>query len=163
MTANVNTASVNTANVNVYECMCLLDTNKVAGNTTELSNQVHAILEKHKAEILISRPWDDRKLAYTVKGQKKALYYLIYIKIEGPNLAAVEHDCLLNENVLRFLFLKIDPKLTDVMLSLAREDRPVALQTVQQDPTGEDYFQEDDRGSRRGGGGGGGRRYDSKD
>jgi hypothetical protein len=49
------------------------------------------------------------------------------------------------------------------MLSLAREDRPVALQTVQQDPTGEDYFQEDDRGSRRGGGGGGGRRYDSKD
>ncbi len=98
-----------------------------------------------------------------MKGQKKALYYLIYIKIEGPNLAAVEHDCLLNENILRFLFLKIDPKLVDVLLSLAREDRPVALQTVQQDPTGEDYFQEDDRGSRRGGGGGGGRRYDSKD
>jgi len=52
----------------------------------------------------------------------------------------------------------------DVMVSLAREDRPVALQTVQQDPTGEDYFQEDDRGPRRsGGGGGGGRRYDNKD
>ena len=64
---------------------------------------------------------------------------------------------------LGFLFLKIDPKLVDVMLSLAREDRPVALQTVQQDPTGEDYFQEEERGSRRGGGGGGGRRYDSKD
>ena len=69
MTANANIESVSTANVNVYECMFLLDTNKVAGNTTELSNQVHAILEKHKAEILISRPWDDRKLAYTVKGQ----------------------------------------------------------------------------------------------
>jgi len=66
MTANANIESVSTANVNVYECMFLLDTNKVAGNTTELSNQVHAILEKHKAEILISRPWDDRKLAYTL-------------------------------------------------------------------------------------------------
>ncbi len=61
MTANANIESVSSANVNVYECMFLLDTNKVAGNTTELSNQVHAILEKHKAEILISRPWDDRK------------------------------------------------------------------------------------------------------
>ena len=65
------------------------------------------------------------------------------------------------ENILRFLFIKIDPKLVDVMVSLAREDRPVALHTVQQDPTGEDYFQEEERAPRRGGGGG--RRYEGKD
>jgi len=45
---------------NVYECMFLLDTNKVAGDVTAAAQQLRTILERNQAEILASRPWDER-------------------------------------------------------------------------------------------------------
>src|SRR5947209_12376987 len=107
---------------NVYECMFLLDTNKVAGDVAAAQKQLHAMLEKNHAEILASRPWDERRLAYPIKNHKKGLYYLVYFRTEGKNIVGVEHDCALNEMVLRTLILSIDAKLVDIMLQLARDE-----------------------------------------
>src|SRR5919197_485293 len=106
---------------NVYECMFLLDTNKVAGDVSAAVKQLHAILERNQAETLASRPWDERRLAYPIKGHKKGLYYLTYFRTEGKNLVNIERDFALNEMILRNLVLKIDPKLVDTMLALARD------------------------------------------
>jgi small subunit ribosomal protein S6 len=113
---------------NVYECMFLLDSNKVAGDVPGAAQQIHSILEKHQAEILASRPWDERRLAYSVSGSKKGLYYLLYFKVEGKKLVEIEQDVALNETILRSLVLKIDPKLVDTMLAIARDERTPALQ-----------------------------------
>src|SRR6188472_1927072 len=101
----------------VYECMFLLDTNKVAGDVPGAAKQLHAILEKNSAEVLASRPWDERRLAYPVKGHKKGLYYLTYFRSEGKSLVPIEHDIALNEMILRSQILKIDPKLVETMLA----------------------------------------------
>ena len=45
----------------VYECMFLLDTNKVSGDVPGAAAQLHAVLEKNGAEVLASRPWDELK------------------------------------------------------------------------------------------------------
>lgn len=136
---------------NVYECMFILDTNKVAGDVNNVSKQLHAVLERHHAEVLVSRPWiaRDEKLAYPVKNAKKGLYYLAYFRTEGKNLAAIEHDFALNESILRNMVLKIDPKMVDAMLSLGRDERALALQTVNTPPDDELGLDSDDR-SRRG-------------
>jgi small subunit ribosomal protein S6 len=115
---------------NVYECMFLLDTNKVAGDVPAAAQQLHAILERNQAEVLASRPWDERRLAYPVKGQKKGLYYLTYFRSEGKNLVNIERDFALNETILRMLVIHIDPKLVDVMLALARDEHAFALHSV---------------------------------
>ncbi len=115
---------------NVYECMFLLDTNKVAGDVPAAAQQLHAILERNHAEVLASRPWDERRLAYPVKGQKKGLYYLTYFRSEGKNLINIERDFALNETILRLLVIHIDPKLVDIMLALARDEHALALQSV---------------------------------
>src|SRR5437763_17204765 len=86
---------------NVYECMFLLDTNKVAGDVPAAAKQLHTLLERNQAEILASRPWDERRLAYPVKGHKKGLYYLTYFRSEGKNLINIERDLTLLEPVLR--------------------------------------------------------------
>ncbi len=138
---------------NVYECMFLLDTNKVAGDVGAASKQLHAIMERNQAEVLASRPWDERRLAYPVKGHKKALYYLTYFRTEGKNISPMERDFALNEMILRTLILHIDPKLVDIMLTLARDERAVALQTVNE-PQGDEEGGEGgngERGPRRGG------------
>ena len=139
---------------NVYECMFLLDTNKVAGDVGSAAKQLHAILERNHAEVLASRPWDERRLAYPVKGHKKGLYYLTYFRTEGKNLVGIEHDCALNETILRTLVLHVDPKLVDIMLTLARDEHAVALQTVNEQAAAEEGLggeEEGERGPRRGG------------
>jgi small subunit ribosomal protein S6 len=138
---------------NVYECMFLLDTNKVAGDAPAAAKQLHGILEKHSAEVLASRPWEERRLAYPVKGHKKGLYYLMYFRTEGKNLDTIERDMQLNEMVLRSMVLHVDPKMVDTLLEVARDERQgVALQTVNEPPADEDIGREGedgDRGPRR--------------
>ena len=51
-------------------CSCSTPT-KMAGRPGRRPDQLHAHLEKHGAEILASRPWDDRKLAYPIKGAEE--------------------------------------------------------------------------------------------
>src|SRR6266851_4441812 len=115
---------------NVYECMFLLDTNKVAGDVHAAAQQLHTLLERNHAEMLASRPWDERRLAYPIKGHKKGLYYLTYFRTEGKNILNLERDLQLNEMVLRYLILHVDPKLVDIMLELARDQHAMALQSV---------------------------------
>jgi small subunit ribosomal protein S6 len=119
---------------NIYECMFLLDPNRVSGDVGAAAQQLHTVLERHGAEILASRPWDERRLAYPIKGHKKGLYYLMYYRVEGKNLVNIERDFALNEMVLRTLTLAIDPKLVDTMLALARDEHALALQSVPEAP-----------------------------
>jgi small subunit ribosomal protein S6 len=121
---------------NVYECMFLLDTNKVAGDVAAAAEQIRTVLERNQAEILASRPWDERRLAYPVKGHKKGLYYLTYFRMDGKNLLNVERDFALNEMVLRTLVLRIEPKHVETLLAIARDEHALALQ-VAPEPSGE--------------------------
>jgi small subunit ribosomal protein S6 len=121
--------------------MFLLDTNKVAGDVTEAAKQLHGMLEKNGCEILASRPWDERKLAYPIhkshSSHKKGLYYLTYFRTESKNIVAIEKDCSLNEMILRLLVLRIHPKWIDPLLAVARDEHQVHLQTVNE-PLGDE-------------------------
>ena len=134
---------------NVYEALIMLDTSKVAGDLPTAQQQLHTIMERNKAEVLASRPWDERRLTYPIRGQKKALYYLLYVRTNGEHLDAIEHDLKLNESVLRTMVLRIEPKLEETMLQIARDPHAMALQAVVEEP--DDYLT---------GGGGGGRDRD---
>jgi small subunit ribosomal protein S6 len=137
----------------VYECMFLLDTNKVSGDVPGAAKQLHAILERNSAEILASRPWDERRLAYPIRRNnqvhKKGLYYLIYYRAEGSVLSKIEHDVALNEMILRSMTLRIDPKLVDIMLQLAQDEHAVALHTANESDDGGDMEGDGGRRPRR--------------
>jgi small subunit ribosomal protein S6 len=133
-----------------YECMFLLDANKVSGDIQAAAQQLHAVFERNHAEVLASRPWDERRLSYPIKGQKKGLYYLTYFKTEGKNLVAIEGDFALNEMVLRSLVIRIDPKLVDTMLTLARDEHALALHASADEPAAEEPAGGDDAGGPRG-------------
>ena len=144
---------------NVYECMFLLDTNKVSGDVPGAAKQLQSILEKHKAEVLASRPWDERRLAYPIEKHKKGLFYLMYFRAEGKIMQELDHDFKLNEMIIRSMVLHIEPKLVDTMLALARDENALALQLIQDDPddaTGDMGGDDHRRGGR-------GRRFEGDD
>src|SRR5262249_17858491 len=134
---------------NVYECMFLLDPNKVAGDVPAAAKQLHGLLERHQAEVLASRPWDERRLSYPVGSHKKGLYYLTYFRTEGKNVSPLEGDLRLNEMILRHLIIKVDPKLESIMLAVARDEHAMHLQSVTEDAI-DDLEGGGDLGHRRG-------------
>ena len=121
---------------NVYECMFLLDTAKVAGDIAAADQQLRALLERNHAQVLVSRPWDERRLAFPIKNQKKGLYYLTYFSAAGKDLVGIERDCVLSEFILRMLVLKIHPKLVETMLAVAKGEHAVALHNLNEEADG---------------------------
>jgi small subunit ribosomal protein S6 len=120
--------------VQLYECMLILDSGKVAGDLQESVQHLHSTLEKHKGEVVTSRPWDEqRKLAYSIGKQKKALYYLLYFKIDSRSVPLIEADFKLNEAVLRYLVIRIDPKISEAMLAVAKDPHGMALQSANEE------------------------------
>src|SRR4051812_24393322 len=104
--------------------MFLLDSTKVAVNWDEAVQQVHDILTKHNSEIIASRQWDERRLAYPVEGQKKGTYLLTYFKTDGSELKEIVADCHLSDLILRELILKVHPKLADHLVTQSMTSNP---------------------------------------
>ncbi len=131
--------------VNTYEAMFLLDSAKVAVSWDESVKHVHDILAKHNSEIVASRQWDERRLAYPVEGHKKGTYLLTYFKTEGSALKEIVADCHLSDTILRELILKVHPKLVDHLVTQAMTSTPGA----EEDEGGGRREEEDDRPRRR--------------
>ncbi|MHC4716520.1 MAG: 30S ribosomal protein S6 [Planctomycetota bacterium] len=89
-----------------YEAMFVLD----AGNSDfeAASAPVRDALARSEAEMLAIKPWDERRLAYEVKGRRRGLYVLTYFKADPARLDALEHDVQLDERILRALILSAD-------------------------------------------------------
>jgi len=93
-------------NKKTYEGMFLID----AGNPDfqAASEPITNVLNRTEAEVLSLKPWDERKLAYEIKGRKRGLYVLSYFKVDPLRVAEIEHECELDERVLRVLILRQD-------------------------------------------------------
>lgn len=110
--------------VNTYEGMFLLDSTKVALNWEEAVQHVHDILTKYNAEIVASRQWDERRLAYPVNGHRKGTYLLTYFNVDGSQIRDIEADFRLSDLVLRDLILKVPVKLADHLVTQAMTSTP---------------------------------------
>src|SRR4051812_17603434 len=109
--------------VQTYEAMFIWDSNRFSRDPSVTSQQVQAMVEKSGGEVLASRLWDDgRKLAYPIDGHKKGTYWLTYFKLEPTRLHEINRACQLNENILRHLFIKLDPRVAGTLISVARGD-----------------------------------------
>jgi len=84
--------------------MFLLD----AGNSDfqATAEPIRKVLARSEAEILALKPWDERKLAYEIARRKRGLYALTYFKVDPVRISEIEHDCQLNEQILRVLILR---------------------------------------------------------
>jgi small subunit ribosomal protein S6 len=109
---------------NTYEGMFLLDSSKVAVSWEESEKHVHSILTKHDSEIVASRQWDERRLAYPVDGHKKGTYLLTYFRVDGAQVKEIVADCHLSDVILRELVLKVHPKLADHLVNQAMTSTP---------------------------------------
>ncbi len=93
--------------MNQYEAMFLFDPTFGAA-FEKCEAEVRRLMERAQAEILVCQRWDDRRLAYKIKGRKRGVYVLVYFKAPGDKIGPLERDARLSENILRLLVLRAD-------------------------------------------------------
>lgn len=89
-----------------YECMCLLDNREVRAGWEPLKKAVTGVFGKHGGNVLSARRWDERRLAYPIKGQNRGTYLLVYFSADTQAVAGIRRDLQFNESVLRSLLLE---------------------------------------------------------
>jgi small subunit ribosomal protein S6 len=118
----------------VYEGMFILESNRYGRDPDGVSGQIRDMIEKQGGEVLISRLWEERRLAYPIKGQRKGTYWLTYFRLNTSQLATIRRQCEINENLLRFLFLKVDPRIVDAMVAHAQAAPVVVAAPAVEEP-----------------------------
>ncbi len=114
---------------NVYEGMFILDSGRFGRDPETVSNQIPAMIEKLGGEMLVSRLWEERRLAYPINGQRKGTYWLSYFRLDSGKLGDLRRQCQITDDILRMLFLKVDPRIVDALVAHAKSAPVVTSHT----------------------------------
>ena len=87
------------------------------------------MIEKQGGEILVSRLWEERRLAFPIKGHRKGTYWLTYFRLDATKLGDLKRQCQITEDIIRVLFLKVDPRIVDALVTHAKT-APVVVAPV---------------------------------
>ena len=94
-------------NVHPYEGLFLFPQSAV----TDLQGTIDhlkEILGRGEAKIISLRRWDERRLAYEIKGNKRGTYFLVYFMGRADQMATIERMCNLSEQLLRSIIIRAD-------------------------------------------------------
>ena len=92
----------------LYETMVLIDNQVVREDWVKAKALITDTFAKHGAKVITSRRWDERRLAYTIAGRRRATFVLSYVEIDSEHTPALRRDFELSERILRYLMLKVD-------------------------------------------------------
>ncbi len=118
--------------MNTYEGMFLFDTT-FATDFSKVEQEVARLMERAGAETVMCKKWDERKLAYEIKGHKRGCYALVFFKADAGKIVGIERDVQLSEPVLRVLILRAD-HMTPEDMQAAYPSRPTFAKPPE--PTG---------------------------
>jgi len=113
----------------VYEGLFILDSDLYAKGADEVSSQVASIVEQLGGEVLLSRYWDERKLAFPIEGHRRGTYWLTYFRIEPSAIKDLTRQYRLSDSIIRFLIVAVEPRLVDTLVEHAKAGHLHARQT----------------------------------
>ena len=105
----------------LYEGMFLLDNQAVRADWGQAKAAVTELLAKHGAKVVTARRWDERKLAYKIKGRTRATYLLAYFEAGAGGVNELRRDLELDERMLRYLIVAAESVPADEIAKAAEE------------------------------------------
>jgi small subunit ribosomal protein S6 len=103
-----------------YEGLFILDSNRFARDREALAREIEGFVEAVEGEVLASRLWEERRLAFPVKGQRKGAYWLMYFRLPTLRLTELTRQCEIHDPILRQLFVKLPPTLVEPIIAHAK-------------------------------------------
>ncbi|MEX1224810.1 MAG: 30S ribosomal protein S6 [Pirellulales bacterium] len=104
----------------VYDGTFIFDSNRYGKDPNGVSGQIDSLIESLGGEVLVSRMWEERRLAYPINNQRKGTYWLTYFRLESTKIPELNQTVGRNDNVLRHLVLRVDPRIVDALVAHAK-------------------------------------------
>lgn len=120
----------------LYECVILARQEVSAPQVEALIEEFSNVLSQGGGSVSKKEFWGLRNIAYRVKKNRKAHYVLLNVDAPSPAVKEMERQMSLNEDVLRFLTLRVEEL----------EEGPSAM--MQAKNSRDDRPRRDDRGPR---------------
>ena len=98
----------------IYEELFILRTGLPEEEVTALTDQISGVITSSGGTITKTDNWGTRKLAYRVKKQAEGVYILIVFTAGSAVVKEVERRLRVQDNVLKFITVRIDEKLKKV-------------------------------------------------
>ncbi|MEQ9459541.1 MAG: 30S ribosomal protein S6 [Phycisphaeraceae bacterium] len=112
----------------LYEALILADQGAVASDFGGVVDHLKGLLDRAEADVIVLRKWDERRLAYTINGQKRGTFFLALFRAHPSKLIGFERDCKLSELVIRQMVLKAD-YMGETEIELAKQEAEGATET----------------------------------
>ena len=107
----------------LYEHVLIARQDISAQQAEALNDQLKALLEEHGGKVAKIEYWGLRNLAYRIKKNRKGHYSLLALDAPAPAVKEMERQLSVNEDVLRFMTIKVDELDLELSPILARRDR----------------------------------------
>ena len=112
-----------------YEHVFLARQDLSQAQVDTLAENAAKIVEENQGKVVKTETWGLKTLAYKIQKNRKAHYVMLALDAPGTVIAELERQTRINEDVLRFLTIRVD----------AHEEGPSVM------------MRKNDRGDRRGG------------
>ncbi|MBX3356202.1 MAG: 30S ribosomal protein S6 [Phycisphaeraceae bacterium] len=119
--------------VHNYEAFVLFP-QSAAADLQGCVDHVTEIIANRKAELLSIAKWDERRLAYDIRSNKRGLYLLAYFRCDTKLVNQVERDFTLSERILRALVTRCEHLTEEQMRNAEAMQRTQDEARLRRDP-----------------------------
>jgi small subunit ribosomal protein S6 len=122
----------------VYEGMFILDSNRLARDRDGLPRELTTAIVEGGGEIELSRLWEERRLAYPIRGQRKGSYWITYFRGGTISITELNRRFDLMDGVLRHLIIRLPDSLVEPILEHAKGEQVRTTRQIEVEADDED-------------------------
>jgi len=110
--------------MNLYEMMFIINPEIGEEDREKLLTRIKATIEKYGGEIIKTEDMGLKTMSYKIMNKSRGHYMLSYLEGPGTMVSEIERILRIDENILRFVVIKLDKKTS--RQDLEPKEEPVA-------------------------------------
>src|SRR6478609_3573762 len=107
----------------LYEHVFLARQDLSQAQVDALAAHATEIVEQGGGKIAKTETWGLKSLAYKIKRNRKAHFVLLNIEAPAPAIAELERQTAINEDVIRYMTVRVDEHETGPSVQMRKQDR----------------------------------------
>ena len=107
----------------LYEHIFLARQDVTPQQVEAMVDQYRGVIEQNGGKIEKTEMWGVKSLAYRIKKNRKAHFTMFNLNAPAPAVAEMERQMRINEDILRFMTIKVDELETEPSVMMQKRDR----------------------------------------
>ena len=110
--------------MSLYEHVFLARQDLSQAQVDALAETATKIVEENKGKVIKTETWGLRTLTYKIQKNRKAHFVMLDIDASGDTIAELERQTRMNEDVIRYMTVRVDKHEDGPSVMMRKSDRP---------------------------------------